>query len=59
MARCYACGHRVHSKLVRYAHRSSHLAQEEKDEDDKIRPENARNALDPKFPNMKATKHIL
>ncbi len=35
------------------------LAQEEKDEDDKIRAENARNALDPKFPNMKATKHIL
>jgi NAD/NADP transhydrogenase beta subunit len=35
------------------------VAQEEKDEDDKIRAEDARNALDPKFPNMKPTKHIL
>jgi NAD/NADP transhydrogenase beta subunit len=35
------------------------VAQEEKDEDDKIRAEDARNALDPKFPNMKPTKHLL
>ncbi len=35
------------------------LAQDEKDEDDKIRAEDARPALDPKFPNMKPTKHIL
>jgi NAD/NADP transhydrogenase beta subunit len=35
------------------------LAQDEKDEDDKIRAEDARHALDPKFPNMKPTKHIL
>ncbi|MGD0545101.1 MAG: hypothetical protein ABSB65_11885 [Candidatus Acidiferrales bacterium] len=35
------------------------VAQEEKDEDEKIRAEDARNALDPKFPNMKPTKHPL
>ena len=35
------------------------VAQDEKDEDDKIRAEDARNALDPKFPNMKPTKHTL
>jgi protein-S-isoprenylcysteine O-methyltransferase Ste14 len=37
------------------------LAQDEKDENDKIRAEDARHALalDPKFPNMKPTKHTL
>jgi len=35
------------------------VAQEEKGEDEKIRAEDAGNALDPKFPNMKPTKHIL
>jgi len=35
------------------------VAQEEKDEDDKIRAEDARNALGPKFPNMKPTNHPL
>jgi membrane protein implicated in regulation of membrane protease activity len=35
------------------------VAQEEKDEDAKIRAEDARNALDPKFPNMKPTDHTL
>jgi membrane protein implicated in regulation of membrane protease activity len=35
------------------------LAQDEKEENDKIRAEDARNALDPKFPNMKPTKHTL
>jgi Ca2+/Na+ antiporter len=35
------------------------VTQEEKDEDDKIRAEDARNALDPKFPNMKPTKRTL
>ncbi len=35
------------------------LAQDEKDENDKILAEDARNALDPKFPNMKPTKHTL
>jgi uncharacterized membrane protein SpoIIM required for sporulation len=35
------------------------VAQEEKDEDAKIRAEDARNALDQKFPNMKPTKHPL
>jgi NAD/NADP transhydrogenase beta subunit len=35
------------------------VAQEEKDEDENIRAEDARNALDTKFPNMKPTKHIL
>jgi len=35
------------------------VAQEEKDEDAKIRAEDARNALNPKFPNMKPTNHPL
>jgi NAD/NADP transhydrogenase beta subunit len=35
------------------------VAQEEKDEDEKIRAEDARNALGAEFPNMKPTKHIL
>jgi hypothetical protein len=35
------------------------VAQEEKDEDAKIHAEDARNALDPKFPNMKPTNHPL
>ena len=35
------------------------VAQEEKDEDEKIRAADACNALDPKFPNMKPTKHPL
>ncbi|HXN17959.1 MAG TPA: hypothetical protein VN875_06470 [Candidatus Binatus sp.] len=37
------------------------LAQDEKDENDKIRAEEARHALalDPKFPNRKPTKHTL
>ena len=35
------------------------VAQEEKDEDAKIRAEEARNALNPKFPNMKPTNHPL
>lgn len=34
------------------------VAQEEKDEDAKIRAEDARNSLDPKFPNMKSTNHL-
>jgi NAD/NADP transhydrogenase beta subunit len=33
------------------------VAQDEKEEDEEIRAEDARNALDPKFPNMKPTKH--
>jgi hypothetical protein len=38
-----------------------YLAQDEKDENDKIRAEEARHALalDPKFPNRKPTKHTL
>jgi hypothetical protein len=35
------------------------VAQEEKDEDAKIRDEDARNALNTKFPNMKPTNHPL
>jgi NAD/NADP transhydrogenase beta subunit len=35
------------------------VAQDEKDEDEKIRAEDARNAHNPKFSNMKPTKHIL
>ena len=35
------------------------VAQEEKDEDDRIRAEDARNALDQEFPNMKPTNHPL
>jgi len=35
------------------------VAQEEKDEDAKIRAEDACNALNPKFPNMKPTNHPL
>jgi membrane protein implicated in regulation of membrane protease activity len=35
------------------------VAQEEKDEDAKIRAEDARNALNTKFPNMKPTNHPL
>ncbi|MGB8541485.1 MAG: hypothetical protein WCD49_07585 [Candidatus Acidiferrales bacterium] len=35
------------------------VAQDEKEEDEEVRSEDARNALDPKFPNMKPTKHTL
>jgi hypothetical protein len=34
------------------------VALEEKDEDDKIRAEDARNALDPEVPNMNPTKPL-
>jgi hypothetical protein len=34
------------------------VALEEKDEDDKIRAEDAHDALDPKFPNMNPTKPL-
>ena len=35
------------------------VGEEEKDEDDKIRAEDARHAGDPKFPNRKPTKHTV
>src|ERR1700728_4242514 len=35
------------------------VAQDEKDEDDKIHAEDACNALNPQLPNMKPTKHTL
>jgi hypothetical protein len=35
------------------------VAQDEKDEDDKIRAEDARDAPGSRFPSMKPTKHIL